>query len=745
MPDRPHPAAPAGRHLSPFSRQLGLALLCCLGAARLAQAANTPRYYSIRIKDRLVGYASIAESPAVDHDKPVRKLVSRTVLKIALLGQPRRVEIDAVTTIVDGQVRSYRATNAALGNVQHTDVDIERHDKQGIVIKRWSYRQGADRGEPTRKTLPHDTLLLGANVFAHWERMAREAERRRRASADPASPVELRCFIPEIATTTTLRLARSDIGPPGEGSNADAPSQSVHWKGSGVELTVDRASGHLVRMAIAAQQLVLEQADAHIAKQVDKMQAEEVLRDRFVDSNVVFDDMLKVRYMKARIDVQVTLSGSDHEAAPPRTAMQSFDGTSDAAHVVGVVEIRSVPYAGKESPPYPAPPTHVPPELRRWLQPSPFIESDDPAIGARARELTRGARSRWDAVRRIGAWVHREIRYTMAATPSARLALDKKAGDCGPHSTLMTAMLRAAGIPARLVGGLLYTPTFGGSFGQHAWVEVHMGPAGWVPVDPTTGEFTSINATHIRLFEGVGGVLPKSVEVLAYEPANATGVVMPPKTPRPVAWKPGTDYTFAFRQGGRSIGQEVFSLTNTRSTDGPTIRVTSRLDLSINANTRLQSDATFTMQPNGIPRSYHRTFNVAGNQTTIDCRFEQGKVEQKITGARSIERDVALRERVFWFDNNLISSFALLCSQLDPSTRRPIRLHAYHPSSMQILTLTFTPKGRRERQVAGRKMVCYEFDVAPIRNTFSIAEDGRLVRVEQGDLVIELKPKEAAE
>ena len=32
---------------------------------------------------------------------------------------------------------------------------------------------------------------------------------------------------------------------------------------------------------------------------------------------------------------------------------------------------------------------------------------------------------------------------------------EKRKGDCGPHSTLMVALLRAAGIPARLVGGLV--------------------------------------------------------------------------------------------------------------------------------------------------------------------------------------------------------------------------------------------------------------------------------------------------
>ena len=126
--------------------------------------------------------------------------------------------------------------------------------------------------------------------------------------------------------------------------------------------------------------------------------------------------------------------------------------------------------------------------MASWLQPAPLIESDDAGIVAQAQELTKGATNRWQAVSNIAQWVCKEIQYTIADTPSARLALEKRQGDCGPHATLTVAMLRAVGIPAKLVGGLVYAPTLGGSFGQHAWVEVYMGDDGWIAFDPTTGE-----------------------------------------------------------------------------------------------------------------------------------------------------------------------------------------------------------------------------------------------------------------
>ena len=150
----------------------------------------------------------------------------------------------------------------------------------------------------------------------------------------------------------------------------------------------------------------------------------------------------------------------------------------------------------------------IPAELRVFLEPDVHIESDDPEIVALAEELTREAATAWDATEIIVDWCAKNIKYVIADTPSAKLALTKKEGDCGPHATLTIALLRAAGIPARMVGGLLYDFSIDG-FGQHVWVEVYIGDGQWVPVDPTTGETKVMSALHIKCFEGFGGVIPE--------------------------------------------------------------------------------------------------------------------------------------------------------------------------------------------------------------------------------------------
>jgi transglutaminase-like putative cysteine protease len=67
---------------------------------------------------------------------------------------------------------------------------------------------------------------------------------------------------------------------------------------------------------------------------------------------------------------------------------------------------------------------------------------------------------------------------------------------------LYAALARAAGLPTRMVAGVVYMPGDGGTpaaFYYHAWNEVWLGA--WIAVDPTFGQFPA-DATHVELVEG---------------------------------------------------------------------------------------------------------------------------------------------------------------------------------------------------------------------------------------------------
>jgi len=98
----------------------------------------------------------------------------------------------------------------------------------------------------------------------------------------------------------------------------------------------------------------------------------------------------------------------------------------------------------------------------------------------------------------IRAWVNINMKSKadIGIMRSAVDVLHGKTGVCRDYAVLYAALARAAGIPTKMVSGLVY---FEGRFYYHAWAESFVGE--WVPFDATlTTDF--VDATHIKLAEG---------------------------------------------------------------------------------------------------------------------------------------------------------------------------------------------------------------------------------------------------
>jgi hypothetical protein len=148
----------------------------------------------------------------------------------------------------------------------------------------------------------------------------------------------------------------------------------------------------------------------------------------------------------------------------------------------------------EELPAAPAPDGPLP---ARWIAPSPFIESDDPDIVSRAREIAGPDGEPLVRARRLLTWVHGHVLPEPAMTvPSAREVLRTRRGDCNEHAVLLAALARAAGIPARVVAGLVDT---GDGFAWHAWNELWVGE--WLTADAVFDQLPA-DATHVKLVEG---------------------------------------------------------------------------------------------------------------------------------------------------------------------------------------------------------------------------------------------------
>jgi hypothetical protein len=140
-------------------------------------------------------------------------------------------------------------------------------------------------------------------------------------------------------------------------------------------------------------------------------------------------------------------------------------------------------------------------DRQKYLRATPTVQSDDSAIRAQALQIVGDTKDAREAATRLVGWVHDNLRATYGADASTATAvLAQKAGDCTEHTLLFTALARAAGIPTRQVGGVMYSDKPSPMFGWHAWAEIHDG-TGWVSVDPTWRQ-VRVDPTHVLLSVG---------------------------------------------------------------------------------------------------------------------------------------------------------------------------------------------------------------------------------------------------
>lgn len=95
-------------------------------------------------------------------------------------------------------------------------------------------------------------------------------------------------------------------------------------------------------------------------------------------------------------------------------------------------------------------------ELDRYLRPTWFIDCDDPHVKAYAALITKGCTNDEDRAVKCFYAVRDGIRYDPYSITSepldyrASVTLDRRVAYCIPKAVLLTALARAAGIPARL-------------------------------------------------------------------------------------------------------------------------------------------------------------------------------------------------------------------------------------------------------------------------------------------------------
>ncbi|MSR68574.1 transglutaminase domain-containing protein [Candidatus Saccharibacteria bacterium] len=136
--------------------------------------------------------------------------------------------------------------------------------------------------------------------------------------------------------------------------------------------------------------------------------------------------------------------------------------------------------------------------VTKYTKATKYWDSDNPEIIKKAKELTAGKNTVAEKIEAINKYVISTLDYNIAKIEynirqGALKAYQNPSNVvCLEYSDLMIALLRAAGIPARMPVGYGYSGNLKQSSAVsdslHSWVDAYVPNLGWVNLDPTWGE-----------------------------------------------------------------------------------------------------------------------------------------------------------------------------------------------------------------------------------------------------------------
>jgi len=273
----------------------------------------------------------------------------------------------------------------------------------------------------------------------------------------------------------------------------------------------------LVCVAVGAQptqwfQASLVDVDLNVSSSIDLIPKGQNPYVQYLEAKVSFwprqSEFLTVQDIAAYPNARLMSDRAVFEWGSPNpgTLLYGYDAK------VGIVN--NVPRV-KAKIPYPIDP---PRGFDEYLKPTRHIDAADPAIVMQAKALAQGEDDLFILATKIGRWVKTNIEYNLSTltadvSQSASWVLENRNGVCDELTSVYIAMLRSLGIPARFVSGLAFTdnPAFPQGWGAHGWAEVYFPGVGWVPFDPTFGEYGWVDPGHMKLKESLDPQEPTTV------------------------------------------------------------------------------------------------------------------------------------------------------------------------------------------------------------------------------------------
>ncbi|MCX7799226.1 MAG: transglutaminase-like domain-containing protein [Fimbriimonadales bacterium] len=450
-----------------FSRLLSLWVLLTLFVARSHSAQDQESWMGLFLNGRKVGYAQSVVVEDRFQGAKAQRTDARTWLDVALLGTPLRMDLRSSTWSRDGRPIRMTFRVESSGRVQTLDARF-LGSKIDLIVE--------NGGQTARKTLevPKDGPVVDDPIDALLR-----------------SPDKSRPRVVYVLDPLTASLVRNEVKPVGPAS-VTVLGRTVQARR--VDLVDPRAG---TKVFLDERDRIVK-AEGPMGIEMVPMGREEALApgvpaagegiDLASASRIVPEQPIRAPWDVRRL--KVLLSGAEF-ARLPSDAHQTVTRTDDG----WVLEIHPVPFDPSRSQTIAQARAGQP----AWVKPTLYVPAEAQEIVSLAKRIVGPETNAARAAAKIHDWVYAQMRPNagIGVLRDAREVLKSKEGVCRDYAVLTAALLRAAGIPARLASGLVYQD---GAFYYHAWAEAWTG-RDWLGVDSTRPRH-GLSALHIKISEG---------------------------------------------------------------------------------------------------------------------------------------------------------------------------------------------------------------------------------------------------
>lgn len=463
--------------------RLALAIILAVLTLTAARARAEERWHVLQFDGRKAGWSR--QSSAADSEG---RITTQTEMHFAFDRMGQKVEMRIATTFLESATGEPLAMSTAQ-KLGATEVRDEYTFIPGIAAYEILHVTHSAGGR-TEKKLPWpegDWLTPARAEKLIRQRLAAQEKEFSYTTLDPSigpAPLTLHHAVIERDTTTevmgkvvpALKWSVTNSALPGVVSH-----DYVDAEGASLRSEIDFGGMKLVMLA-SEKEFALSPFDA------PEMMAQTLVKP------IGFIPIARPRQV---VHARYTLSTKDGSPMPD---LPSIGGQT--VERIGPSSVRITFERRRVSPD----PRNENPEPDPYLAPSTAVKSDDPEIVRLAERCA--AESPITLARCVGEYINDDSLGVGLATASE--VVRTRRGDCTEHAVLLAAVLRARGIPSRVVSGLVYVrdeAAGDGSFGFHMWTQglyesEDKQNRSWRDLDaaiPPHGDDPGVDATHIAL------------------------------------------------------------------------------------------------------------------------------------------------------------------------------------------------------------------------------------------------------